>query len=799
MLPHYLRVATRLLRRRKGYAAINLLGLALGLATSLVLLQFVRQEQQYDAFHEDADQLYRVRMDAQRPDALLQAAVAFAGVGPAMHTDLPEVEAFARLTRRYGGGVIRYGDRAFRETAIFHADASVLTLFSFPLAQGDPATALAAPNTAVLSQAAARRYFGDTDPMGQRLRFGPREEYVVTGVLAEAPPSHLQFDFLFSYPSLAQLWQMDLATDWRSLDFLTYVRLQPGTDPAQLEAALPAFLQRYRPEAADRMHLRLQPVQDIHLHSDYLFEAGPNGDAQTVAILAAVALAILILAWANYLNLTTARAIERAKEIGVRKVAGARRSQLVRQLLLESLLMHALACLGAWALVQVLLPLFNQMTGAALAFTLTEDPAFWLGFGGLLALGALITGGYPAWLLSSFAPLRVLKGRFGHQRQGMSLRQALVVLQFAATVALLAGAGVVYQQVTFMQAQPLGIDIAQTVVVETPGVVGDNAAFTHQFEGFKAALRGHPHVQQVATSSEVPGTQDPWMNSTRRLGATADEQAELFLVSVDYDYLGSYSHARRAGRFLSEAFPADAHTSVVLNERAVAVLGLGTPEEALGEALVMRGDTLTVVGVVGDHHQQGLHEAQYQMAFRVMPEEYRYFSIRLAGQDVAETLAALEATYARFFPEAPFTYRFLDQIFDQQYRVYQQFGHVVGFFAGLAIVVACLGLLGLATLYAAQRTKEIGIRKVLGASRRSLLLLLAQALLKLVLLGSLLALPMAWLLMDRWLTDFAYRIDLGGWPFFAAFGLTLLLAFLSIGYQTLRAATANPIQALRYE
>ncbi len=798
MLRSYLTIALRTLYRQKGYAFLNVFGLALGIAASLLILQYVAYERSYDAFHEDADSIYRIRFEVQRNNAqVTQAATTFPAVGLALKADFPEVEAVARATRRYGGGVVRYEDRAFREQEIFHVDPSFLTLFSFDLLAGDAATALQDPNTAVLSAAAARKYFGDTDPLGQRLVFGPDEEYVVTGVAESPAHSHFQFDFLFSYHTLAQLWEMDFDTAWSAMDFLTYVRLRPGTDPDRLETAFPAFIEQHYPRASEvHLALSLQPVRDIHLHSDPLFEVRANGDAGTVYALAAIALFILLLAWVNYINLATARAVKRAREIGVRKVVGARKRQLITQFLLESLLLNSLAGIVAIALIQFLLPPFSQLVGVPL--DLEGVRSFWMVFLGVFIAGAFLAGLYPAFVLSSFQPSLVLKGTFANRQQGLLLRKGLVVFQFAASVVLLTGTLVVFQQIAFMQEQDLGVDIDQTLVIHAPGVVQNNADYTRQYEHFKETLLTNPNIRQAAVSSEVPGSQEYWLNSARRLEVPGDAGTSLYIIAADYDYLDTYEHEVLAGRVFSRDFPADAQR-IVLNEAAVQTLGLDAPAAAIGQRLLVRQDTLTVAGVVANYHQQGLHQAYYPIGFRMVPEEYRYFSVKMETDALAETIDFIEQTYSVFFPSTPFTHTFLDHLFDQQYRAYRQFGQSFGLFALLAVVVACLGLFGLSAFAASQRTKEIGIRKVLGSSVSGILVLLCRYFIRLVLVGSLVAVPIAWLVMDQWLTGFAFRISLSPLPFVAAILCTFVIALISVGYQSLKAALTDPVQALRYE
>ena len=802
MLKSYLTVALRALRRHAGYTVLNLLGLAIGMAASLLILQYVRFELSYDDFHEDADRIYRVRYDFVRDGELVfKSATTFPKVGPALQEEFPEVEANARLYLRYGGGVVRVGAESYKEDNLFQADASFLTMFDYPMPAGDPATALVEPNTAVLSTDIARKYFGDADPIGRTIRFGSEETYTVTGVIKSPENSHLKIDFLLSYPTLVQLWGEDFDTAWGWYDFYNYIRLAPGADPEALEAKLPDFVARHDSDGdAARLStvFRLQALPDIHLHSDLIQEARVNGDADRVYFLGLIAVFILIIAWVNYVNLATARAVERAREIGVRKVLGAQRGQLVGQFLLEALVLNLLAAVFAYALMGLALPFFNRLAGSALTSTISGGPLFWVALAAFLIGGALLSGLYPAFVLAAYRPVTTLKGRFAGSRRGFGLRQGLVVAQFMASVGLIAGTLIVYQQLSFMRSQELGIDLEQVLVLEAPGVVAVDSLYPGQATTFKESVRRNPRIRNVASSSEVPGNLIYWTNGARRLSAPPESSTILYRVGIDYAYFDTYGHEVLAGRGFTPEFTAD-DRSVVLNETALRALDLPGPEDAVGERVVVGGDTLTVVGVVADYHQEGLQKGFDQIGFFLRPDIRRFFSVKLETEGVAETMAFLEEEYARVFPGNPFSYFFLDSYFDRQYRGQERFGQVFGFFALLAILVACLGLFGLAAFTAAQRTKEIGIRKVLGSSVGGIIVLLSKDYLKLVALASLIASPLVWLLMRRWLEGFAFRIDLGVGVFVAAALLALAIALATVSVQSIRAARANPVDALRYE
>lgn len=800
MLANYLRTAVRSARRRESYTLINVAGLTISLAAALLIFRYVAHETSYDTFHEDADRLYRVaQMHERGGQVASRTATVYAGVGPALEASIPEVEESARLTRRYGGGVIRHGDRFFREEAIFHADQSILTMLSYPLVEGHVEAALTDPNTTVLSEKAARKYFGSEPAVGQTITFGADENYRVTAVVEVPSNSHIQFDFLFSYQTLERLWDFQVDTDWSSLDFLTYIRLSDADRADVVENRLAGFTGEHRPIAeGERMTLFLQPIRSIHLHSDLLFEPSKNGDAGVVRLLGVIAILILVIAWFNYVNLSTARSVERARETGVRKSLGAFRSQLVSQFLVESLVVNVLAVGLAILLAASLAPYLSRLAGLDVTSGLGGNLGFWILVVSVIAAGTLTSGFYPAVVLSSYEPIQVLKGAFTRAPRGRRLTTLLVTTQFAATIALFAGTIIVYQQLRYMENQPLGIDIDRTLVVGAPGVVMDNAVYTRQFESFKTGLRELQFVRDVATSSEVPGSSDVWLNTVARVGADRDVRASLYVVSVDYDYLPVYGHSLIAGRFFRPGNAADS-SSVVLNEQAIELLQLSGPEAALGSRIAFRDDTLEVVGVIANHHQQGLHTAKYQMAFRIVPEEFRHFSVKLGAYASDSELAQIERVFNEFFPGAPYIGQRLEDRFAAQYDAPERFGTVVNMFALVSILVACLGLFGLASFAAQQRSKDVAVRRVFGATISQVVVLLNRDFVLLVTIAALAAGPAAYFVGQRWLEGFAYRVDPGLVPFVAAAVFAAGLALATVSFHSVRAALANPVESLRYE
>jgi putative ABC transport system permease protein len=695
-----------------------------------------------------------------------------------------------------------FAEVSFKDNKLLYADASFLTLFSFPLLKGDARTALQEINTAVVTESAARRFFGNDEPVGKRISLNGQEHYVITGVLRDIPEnSHVRFDFLFSMKNaLAQ--GMYKHNPWNAENFNVYVQLKPGTSPGALEAKLPAFLEKHRGDELRKSNrsfaFALVPLRDLHLETK--FGNTVKGDAKQIYFLLLIAGFILVIAWVNYINLSTARATERAREVGIRKVVGAHRTQLIRQFLLESGLINAIAAVAALLLVLLALPAFSGLVGHPFTpRTLMESPALLLAFGGVFLFGTVLSGLYPAFVLSMFRPVAVLKGEVGHSHRGVGLRQGLVVFQFAASVTLIAGTLVVYAQLAYMRNRELGFKARQTLVVDVPGVKG--RGYEQKWYRLKSRLANLAPVSRVTSSSNVPGTSYSWNTSgIHRKEADAKSGIDGSLFWADYDFLPTYGIKLVAGRNFSKSFATD-REAIILNEKAADGLGFRTPEEALGKEIVIDGGSPQhVVGVMQNYHHNSL-KSDHTAAF-LIPVEYNswgYYSIMFNGRDVRGTVAAVEREYRQVFPGNPFKYFFLDEYFNDLYKADRQFGQVFGVFAALAIFVACLGLFGLASFMAAQRTKEIGVRKVMGASVVQIVQLLYRDFVKLVLLANLVALPLAAWAMSEWLENYPFRTTLQWWMLAVPGLLVLLVALLTVSFQSVRAALTNPARSLRSE
>ena len=823
MLRNYFYSALRNLRKNRFYSFINVLGLAVGVAGFLLIAQYVVFERSYDRFHTEGDQIYRVQLDQYQNDELMLASAEnYPGAGPALAAELPEVRDYTRL---YNMGfknnvVITYeeaadGPVAFKMERFMYADSSFFSVFSFPLVQGEPRTVLAEPFTAVVSETYAKRFFGDEDPVGKVLRLQDDdfndERCRVTGVFRDVPAnSHLKFDVLFSHATLNNRGEgarerYDLT--WERKDFYTYIRVREGTDPDALAAKFPAVVDKYSPGLAEQQRrdvLSLQPLGDIHLYSDLAEEAEANGSAQVVYFLLIIAGFILVIAWINYINLSTARAMERGREVGVRKALGAFRHQLIKQFMIESLLINGLAIAIAGVLVSLLLPVFNSLTG--LQFT---EVAFWSQgwlwglLAGLFVVGTLLSGFYPALVLASFRPARVLKGTLRAGKHGIRLRQALVVFQFAAAIVLVVGTAIVYQQMQYMLSEDLGFNMKQTLVVNRPSIRPEDwEAQKNQYQQFKNELLRNPSIQQVSGASYVPGHSRKFKFNFRKYGTPLEKAQAIRVNGVDYDYFDMFEMDILAGRGFSREH-ADEDTAVVITKLATQMLGFDNVEDAVGSPLTIsfgaEEGQMVVVGVVNDFHQASLKEAIEPMVIILEGTQTEYYAMKVSPQNLPQTIAHVQATWNAVFPGNPFSYFFLDDYFNRQYQTDQRFSQLIRVFAGLALFIGGLGLLGLSAFTAQQRTKEIGIRKVLGASVGSVVVLLSRDFTKLIVIAIGLAVPLAYFVMDAWLSSYASRIQIGAGIFVLAGLFTLLVAWLTVSWQSVRAAVANPVDSLRSE
>ena len=792
--------------KHKTFTFLNITGLSLGLTASVLILQFVKYEQSYDTFHTDIDEIYRVQYNViQNGKMTVACAAAVPAVGPALKDNFPEIRSFTRLFPV--SGVISYespqrGFVSFREEKMQITDPRVFEIFDFKLLEGDHKTSLEGPDKVVISEKAAKKYFQDESPMGKRIAWDGESEFEVTGIFEDVPEnSHIKFDFLFSYQTLNNNSDNHSETSWGWYDFNTYVLVDKGVDVAELQQKWDSYLTEQRGEEWTKYNYKqefiLRPLRDIHLYSNLLQESEPDeqGDGEAVYFLTIIALFILIIAWVNYINLSTAKSFERANEVGVRKVMGAEKNQLIYQFMSESFLINLLAAIIAVIAVSLSWQAFSNLAGRDIPISYLLDQQFWLLITALVLVGIVLSGVYPALVLSSFRPISVLKGKMMRTSGGNIMRKGLVVFQFIASVVLISGTVVVYQQLSFMKNRDLGIDIHKTLVIEGPGIT--DSLYDNNLEAFKQEVLRVAGVKQMTAASNVPGSEIFWTRGIRRLQGGPESSLTIYNVGIDHDYVPAFDLNVIAGRNFSKEFVND-HTRILINRELTESLEFEDPEAAVGEKVRLGGDTVEIAGVLENYHQMSLKNKVAPLAFRLTTSS-SFYSFKIEAGNYRDILAAIEAPWNTFFPGNPIDYFFLDAYFNKQYESDRQFGQVFGLFSMLAIFVASLGLFGLASFLTIQRTKEIGIRKVLGSTVPNIVLLLSKGFIQLVLIANLIAWPLAWWLMNSWLESFPYRIDIDLMLFpIAGFGV-ILIAFVSVGFQTLKAALLNPAETLKYE
>jgi putative ABC transport system permease protein len=815
-----LRIAVRHLRKRKGYAALNILGLTAGIACCLLIFEYVAYERSYESFNPNVNRIVRVQNEEyQHGKMVVPCASSMPALGPALKKELPEVESQCRLNQM---GLMLGNDVRnirFKENKVYFVDPAMLDIFAVALVEGDARTALADPRKIVISTTTAKKYFGTEDPLGKTLTMhggGGGIPLQVSGVFRDYPGnSHIRFDMLVSYKTRSQIngtygtADDPIETAWGWTDFYTYVLLKPGADRRVFPAKVQDVINRHMnglPEMRankDSFNLTSVAMKDIHLYSHYTEEMEANGDGQSVYFLFLIAFFIVCIAWINYINLATARSLERAREVGVRKVLGAMRAELIRQFMLESFLLNCLALFLAVGVVLVVNPLFGGLTGRPLPTSIVLPTRYWTYFAAVFVFGTFLSGIYPALVLSRYQPVKVLKGLFKNAAGGQWLRKGLIVGQFAASIILIAGTVIVYRQVSFMRNQQLGANIDETLVVKGAGSGLPDSTYRDVFQSFKGEILQLPGVKSLTSSSNVMGEEILWSTDWRWVGNPAGaKKITTFMLGIDENFVPAYSIRMAAGRNFSQAFPSD-RKAVLLNESAVRSLGFPSAQAAVGKLAGVQGwdgmDSLTIVGVVADYHNEGLQKAIQPLAFLPSRDGRANYSIKVHSADAGRTVAAIKAIWDRHFPGDPYNYFFLDEFFNRQYAENQRFGAVFGLFAIFAVAIACFGLLGLSAYNVLQRTKEIGVRKVLGASASSLLVLLSREFLILVGVAFVVAVPVTWVVMDSWLQSFAYRVGISWWVFGMAGVLAALVAFVTVGGQAMKAAAANPVKALRSE
>lgn len=790
MIRNYLRIAFRNLYKHKAYTTINLFGLAIGVACTVLIFLFVADELSFDRYHENADRIFRIAVDLTDSNGNVSSfARSGSPWGPALVQDFPEVLNSVRF-RFVGSVLFTHGENRLYEGNGLFADPSVFEVFSFRLLKGDPNKALDKPNAIVINQDLAKRYFGDENPVGQTLDI-EGDYYVVTALMENVPHnSHFRFDFLIPF-SVHVATRPAFMEEWTTLNYHVYILLKDGQSAAGLAEKLPEFQERHLPATnVGRTRAILQPLTAIHLGSNRSREFEVNSSMSTVYILSSIAFLILLIACINFMNLTTAKATGRIKEVGLRKVVGAQRGQLIGQFMGESWLLCMLSIGLALIMVEIALPELNALTGRPLKTDYFGSLDFLVGLLCLIVFVSLLSGSYPAFYLSSFRPIVFLKGTF----RGFSasfLRKALVISQFSASIALIICVGIVYDQMNFIQDLDLGFNKEQVLAVR----MRDNNV-QESFEVLASRFKENSKVISVAAASGNLGGGD-WGIPVRKEGADIETSIGTRMLCIDYEYLETMELTLASGRNFSQAFSTDDDDAFIINETAAAELGF---EKPLGQRIQL-GDWKkgAIVGIVKDFHFRSLYENIDPIVMFIEPSNFNYFMVRVRPEGIESTLNHLSEVYHEYAPSRPFVYTFLDQDFENLYHSDRRLSEVFAAFALIGIFIACLGLLGLCSYTTEQRTREIGVRKVLGASTSRIMLMISNDFLRLVLLSFIIAAPIAYLAMNSWLDNFAYRTGMDLFTFAISGVLALLVAWLTIGYHSIKAARSNPVTALRYE
>lgn len=819
MFTNYLKTAWRNIRRHKAYALINIFGLAVGLACAMVIILFVIHELSYDTQHPDAHRLYRVNQHRVSPQGEFAMAHSPGPLATALKSDLPQVEQAVRMVPPYENAdhvLTVCGEKRFFEKKIYFVDPEILEVFHIPFAEGDPHEALVRPNTVLITREMARKYFGEVSPLGRTLQMefdydrGPArvrlEDFTVTGVLQNPPANtHIPYRMLVSMATLKQN-VTDLEQDWVSPKTkFSYVKLTPGADPREFEQQIQRYAQtltriyeeRYHRNLGE-VHLFLQPVTRIHMHPQPYTEPEPGGNWLYIYIYALIAALVLLIGCMNFVNLSTALSTTRAREVGLRKVVGASRSQLIRQYLVEAQIITLLSIAAAVGVALFLLPLFNRMAGTTLSLADLGNPAVLASLAGLFLVVSFISGIFPALILTRLKPAAIFQERFKYRLRGMSMQKILVAGQFAVTVFLVICTLSVLRQLAFMKGRALGFDRDQKLVLRVKSNLGH---LRRDYEAIKDAFIQIPGVSGAAVSSAVPGDEDKGRYMLWREGADRSTGSSLRVITTGADFILLYGICMAAGRPFHKGPGSDIDGAYVVNEAGARVLGFQTPEEALGKRFTAHyhEKTKEIVGVVRDFHYRGMQEQIEPLLFDFEDSLFNTLTLQVNVRNIRTIMAHVRDVWQRHFPDVPMEFSFLDESFDRVYRYEEQMGKLLRVIALLGILIACLGLSGLAAFISWKRQKEIGIRRVLGSSVSGIVKVLSTRFLAMVLFSILVAFPLAYLALQKWLASFAYRAPLDAGIFMLSAAGALILAFGSVAFQGVRAARRNPAETLRTE
>lgn len=806
MYKNYLKIAWRNLIKKKAYSAINIFGLGLGIACCLLIFMFVKDELSYDNYHEKGDRIFRViHGDKADNSEGKQSTESFwvwgnAPIGQALINYFPEIDKVCQFSGR-SDILLTNGDKMYQEDGVFFMDSTVFDVFSWKLLKGNPKTALAAPFSIVLTETTARKYFGDEDPLGKSLKGsesagrGDAGDYLVTGVMADVPSnSHFRFNALLSMSTFRKS-RPEIFDEWGYVDFYTYFLVNGKFDQQKFEQKIPAFLAKQTDDPNSKYSIAIEPLKDVYLRTEAQRQPGETGNLSNIYVFSIIGLFILVIAMINFMNLSTARSMERGKEVGIRKSIGAARGSLISQFLGESLIIVSLSMIVAVLLVFVALPGMSDFTGKVFVIQNFINGQTILLVIGIMLLIGLVAGSYPSFVLSSFSPVMVLKGMAKSSKGGTYLRRVLVVFQFSLSIALIAGTIIVYFQMNHILDKDLGFDKERMLILD----YNYDETVNDKREVLKTEMEANPAILSAAFSRSVPGSYFP--NAGTEI-QTADGEMKMEvqpIFQVGMDFIPHYNLELVAGRSYSRDHPSDTLGGIVINEAAAKQYGYTNPADIIGKKYSQWGREGEVIGVVKDFNFISLHRNIEPLTLPLEPYACRYLSLKVKSENMTETIKQVGEVWAQLAPHRPFLYSFLDDDFNRQYKTDFIFRKLFTTFSCLAILIACLGLLGLATYTAEQRTKEIGIRKVLGANVNNIVVLLSKDFIVLVVIAMLIATPAAWYAMNKWLEGFAYRVEIQLWVFALAGLVALSIALFTISFQSIKSALMNPVTSLRSE
>ena len=804
MLKNYFKIAYRNLLKKKVYSFINIVGLGIGMACCVLIFMFVQDELSYDKYHEKGDRIYRVihgaTQEGVEPDLSTFWVWGNAPIGPALQLDFPEIEKVVQFSGR-ADILFTVNDQTQQEDGVFFMDSTAFDVFSWEMLEGNPKTALVAPYSVVLTESTAKKYFGNEEALGKTMKGSEAAgrsnpgDYTVTGVMKDLPSnSHFKFNTLLSLSTFKQS-RPEIFDAWGYVDTYTYFLANERFDKANFEARIPDFIERRNGDNGYGYTIAVEPLKDVYLRTEAQRQPGDTGSLANIYVFSIIGLFILAIAMINFMNLSTARSMERAKEVGIRKSIGADRQSLIYQFLGESLIIVVLAALVGVILTSIAMPLMNDMTGKVFEIDQIVNWQTVPAFLGIMLVIGLLAGSYPALVLSGFKPVMILKGINKSDARGVNLRKGLVVFQFSLSIALIAGTIIVYSQMSHLLDKDMGFDKEHMLVVD----YNYDEQVNFVSSSLESELENNPNIESVAFSRSVPGSHFPNAYTTLETldGEMVGQAQPIFQVGLDF--IDHYGLELIAGRSYSRDFPSDSTSSLVINEAAARQYGYSNPADIVGKKFDQWGRAGEVIGVVKDFNYISLHRTIEPLTLPFEAYESRYMSLKVKGENLPATLSQIERVWKELAPHRPFIYSFLDADFNKQYESDFRFRQIFTTFSILAILIACLGLLGLATYTAEQRTKEIGIRKVLGANIGSIVGLLSKDFIKLILIAILVATPVAWFAMNKWLEGFAYQVPVHWWVFLISGLLAVIVALVTISFQAIKAAMLNPVKSLKSE